>query len=149
MVKLCIPAEKIEFYKDHFRLVMKRLKLLDKLGIKWLPRKWDYTGKYDTYKMEVLLPDENIVIETCVKTPRFDDGRCRFFKYSYVNKVDDDGKTLGSEVFTTLEMLFEVLKARHERGDALFQNEEYRDAHGENLYFLKYYRQWKREHGVK
>jgi len=149
MVKLCIPAEKIESYKDHFRCVLKRLKLLDKLGIKWLPRKWDYTGKYDTYDMEILLPDENLLVKTRVKTPRFGNGRCRFFKYSYIHKVDDDGKTLDSEVFTTLEMLFEVLKARRERGDALFQDEDYRNDHGENLYFLKHYRRWKREHGVK
>ncbi len=144
-----IKPEHMESYTESFKVIFKRLKWFDALGIKWRPHRWAYTGTYDTYNMEILLPDEKLIIAVRVKTPKFDDGKCRFFKYSYVHKVDDDGKTLDSESFTTLEMLFEVLKARRKRGDALWQDEDYRKAHGESLYFLKDYRAWQKEHGEK
>ena len=145
-----ITAENIESSKEHFRLVLKKLKMLDDLGIKWIPRRWDYAFRYDTYDMEILLPEDNAMIVTRVKIPKFDDGQSRFYDWRYTGlvKIDENGNKI-DEWSCTIPLLFEVLKERHERGDALFQNYEYRKAHGEDFTHLKYHKLWQEENGVK
>ena len=145
-----ITAENIESSKEHFRLVLKKLKMLDKLGIKWIPYKWHYVGKYDTYEMEILLPDDNVIIETRVTLPKFDDGKVRVHDWRHTALIKLNNKGNWADIaHYSIAMLFETLKARHERGDALYQDYEYRKAHGENYMLLKDYNAWKKKHDVK
>lgn len=143
-------TENIDSWKDHFRLVLKKLKMFDKLGIKWIPRRWEYIGKWDTFDMQVLLPDYNSVMEVRVKVPQFDDGRMKYGNVlNDLFRIDENGQEVGArECFHSMAMLFEVLKDRHERGDSLIQSYEYRKAHNENT-SLAWYRKCKAKNGVK
>ena len=125
--------QKMESWKDSFHLMMKKLSILDKLGIEWIPYKKEYTGHWDTYDIEVLLPNDGCIIYARVKLPQFDDGQVRFLDQS-INAVDGSDK---NSFFLNITHLFNVLKGRVERGDAIMQDWEYAKKHEETSWIVR------------
>ena len=138
--------------RTFYASMLKNVKLLEKLGIEWTPREWAWTSGKSTYDISVTLPKHNVMIEIRLKLimptgkhplkPIFGNALNRICKLQ-------NGEITETEYFNSMQMLFEVLQARHERGDALVQNEEYRKEHGENMKYLKDYHVWKMRHAVK
>lgn len=109
-------TDKLNAQKDAFRLIIKKLKVLDALGIEWIPYRRAYVGVYDTYDLEVLLPKEDCVIFARVKLPQFDDGRVRYIHQGLATQ--GGGRTRHE---ATMTRLFNAIKERAERGEAIFK----------------------------
>ena len=122
-------TEKMECLKDAFRTTIKKLTVLDKLGVEWVPYRKSYTGRWNTYNMEVLLPKENCVLFARVKLPQFDDGQVKYIEQGLATLDDKERHHM-----VTMTHLFNVVKGRVERGDGVWQDWEYAKAHGEDTY---------------
>lgn len=110
-IDLSDPLKKERAY-SHFRLVLKKVRILDQYGVKWIPYKYEYTGKYDTYIATLLLTDYNITISVRIKTPQFDDGQIRYLESSMFWNDLHRGNS-----YRSMTRLFSDVKARCERND--------------------------------
>ena len=140
-----IPESKYDYYYQYFRALVKGLKVLDKLGIKWIPYRCQYTGTYDKYYMQVVLPDHNALIEIRYTLPRY--GKVRFTEAEIVHEDKDGNRNINH--FGSMTMLFMVLENRFKRGDALVQDTDYIRKHGEYLARVAQYRKWLKNHNME
>jgi len=133
--------------RDFYTYMLKNVKMLERLGIEWEPYSWSATSAKQTFEIAVMLPKHNVMIEVRLRLGR----KAQVLYGNAFNRLCEirDGQMFETEYFSSMQMLFEVLKARYERGDALIQGKEYRKEHCEDALYLKDYREWKMRHGKK